>query len=404
METRREFLGASALSAAALSSAMAMRPGLAAPAGSAKKIRIGVVGGGFGAAFQWHNHPNCEVAAVTDLRADRRKRLRERYRCDNFYESLEVMLQRAKNLDAVAVFTGAPDHARHVEMCMRRGLHVVCAVPACLTLAEAERLKELKEKTGLRYMMAETSYYRQACIYARNLFRSGGFGAIFYSEVEYYHNQDLDKIVNDKTTMFYEPDGSRSWRWGYPPMLYPTHSTGFLVGVTGERIVRVSSLGWGTSHPHNDDNRYNNPFWNEAALMQTDRGHMVRCNMFKLVGAGGERAQWFGEKGSLYMRNRGLHPNTWAQRTGDPTDPPEPVEIPEYWKSDMLPEPMRLASGHGGSHVFISAEFINALLEDREPAIDLYESLAMTVPGIVAHESSLKNGEQMEVPQFDPSG
>ena len=70
----------------------------------------------------------------------------------------------------------------------------------------------------------------------------------------------------------------------------------------------------------------------------------------------------------------------------------------------MLPEPMRLASGHGGSHVFISAEFINALLEDREPAIDLYESLAMTVPGIVAHESSLKNGEQMEVPQFDRPG
>ena len=249
METRREFLRASALSAAALSSAMAMRPGMAAPAGSTRKIRLGVVGGGFGASFFWHKHPNCEVAAVTDLRADRRKRLRERYSCDNFYDSLEVMLQRAKNLDAVAVFTGAPDHARHVGMCMRRGLHVVSAVPTCLTLAEAENLKQIKEKTGLRYMMAETSYYRQACIYARNLFKAGGFGELFYSEVEYYHNQDLDKIVTDKSTMFYEPDGSRSWRWGYPPMLYPTHSTGFLVGVTGERIVRVSSLGWGTSHP-----------------------------------------------------------------------------------------------------------------------------------------------------------
>jgi hypothetical protein len=31
----------------------------------------------------------------------------------------------------------------------------------------------------------------------------------------------------------------------------------------------------------------------------------------------------------------------------------------------------------------------------------VYESLAMTVPGIVGHQSALKDGEQMKVPQFD---
>ena len=77
------------------------------------------------------------------------------------------------------------------------------------------------------------------------------------------------------------------------------------------------------------------------------------------------------------------------------------MAIPQYWKSDMLPEAMRHASGHGGSAVFISAEFVNALLEGREPEIDLVHSLAMTVPGIVAHQSALKAGEQLEVPQFD---
>jgi hypothetical protein len=68
----------------------------------------------------------------------------------------------------------------------------------------------------------------------------------------------------------------------------------------------------------------------------------------------------------------------------------------------MLPESMRHDSGHGGSAVFISAECVNALLEDREPEIDLYQSLAMTVPGIVAQQSALKEGEQLDVPQFDP--
>ena len=42
-----------------------------------------------------------------------------------------------------------------------------------------------------------------------------------------------------------------------------------------------------------------------------------------------------------------------------------------------------------------------ALVEDKEPVIDVYESLAMTAPGIVAHQSALKNGEQLDIPSYD---
>jgi hypothetical protein len=31
----------------------------------------------------------------------------------------------------------------------------------------------------------------------------------------------------------------------------------------------------------------------------------------------------------------------------------------------------------------------------------LYDSLAMTVPGIIAHQSAMKQGEQLTVPQFE---
>jgi hypothetical protein len=75
--------------------------------------------------------------------------------------------------------------------------------------------------------------------------------------------------------------------------------------------------------------------------------------------------------------------------------------VSDFWKTDRLPEAMRHGSGHGTSAVFLSAEFIDALLADREPTVDLYESLAMTAPGIVAHTSALKSGEQLEVPSFD---
>jgi predicted dehydrogenase len=404
MESRREFLGRSALSAATLAAAAAAPAGFAAPADSSKKIRIGVVGGGFGSQYHWHEHPNCTVAAVTDLRADRRQALQEVYRCDTVYASLEAMLREHKALDAVAVFSGAPSHYKHVEMCMNRGLHVISAVPATTSLEDAEKLRALKERTGLRYMMAETSYYRQPNIYARNLFNQRGFGELYYSELEYYHDRgDLDKLLTDKSTRFYEPDGSRLWRWGLPPMLYPTHCLGHLVGVTRERIKRVSCLGWGQQHPWLTENAYNNPHWCQSALMQTDEEHMVRCNIFWLSTADGERARWFGDKGSLHMAVNGLYGDSWLPRSHelDRDERVEPVDIPQYWKSEMLPEAMRHRSGHDGSHTFLAAEFINALVEDREPTVDVYEALAMTVPGIIANQSALKNGEQLEVPNFD---
>ncbi len=357
-----------------------------------RKVRIGVVGGGFGAAFHWHEDPNCVVTGVTDLRPDRREVLRNRYRCDQVYDSLETMIQEARDIDAVAIFTEAPNHEKHVRMSMERDWHVICAVPACLALAEAERLKEVKERTGLKYMMAETSYYRHHCIAARELYQQDKFGELFYSEVEYYHPHIGDQV---SPLSFY--NGKRTWRYGYPPMLYPTHSTGLLIGVTKERFTEVSCLGWGNAdNPALKDNQYHNPFNAASALFKTDRGHSCRCNVFWDGTADGERAQWFGTKLTFYMPGSGGQPF----RLQGP-DAPKWDKLPDYWH--RVPASMARDGGHGGSHPFLTHEFVSALIEDREPVIDLYESLAMTVPGIVAHQSALKDGEQLPIPRFEKS-
>ncbi|NLF71830.1 MAG: Gfo/Idh/MocA family oxidoreductase [Candidatus Anammoximicrobium sp.] len=402
--SRRSFLECSGAAALVAGGDLLTRVGRAYPQETDKTIRMAVVGGRFGATFHWHEHPRCVVTAVTDLYPERRERLKNQYRCDAVYDSLETMIREAKDVDAVAVFSGAPDHAKQVKMCLDRGWHVVCAVPACVSLEEAAMLKEHKEKTGLRYMMAESSWYHQECIFARNLHRAGGFGELFYTEGEYYHDHgDLQKALTDKSGLPYNPDGTRSWRWGYPPMLYPTHSLGFLVGVTGERVVKVSCLGWrGTrpevrEHPFVTDNAYGSPFWCQASIMSTNRGHMCRVNEFRRCTNYGDRAQWFGDEATFYTPLSGVHESVICVRGKSA----EIVAVPQYWQSDLLPEPMRRPSGHRGSAMFISAEFVNALLEDREPEIDLYESLAMTVPGIVAQESALKDGQQLAVPSFD---
>src|SRR6476659_4551083 len=57
-----------------------------------QKVRIGIVGGRFGAQFQWHLDPDCAVAAVCDIRPDRLQQLAEVYHCPNTYSDFHRML------------------------------------------------------------------------------------------------------------------------------------------------------------------------------------------------------------------------------------------------------------------------------------------------------------------------
>ena len=239
--SRRAFLDktGSAVLAGALVAEAAKAAAADPPLDPDRKIKMGIVGGGFGSSFQWHEDPNCIVHAVSDLRTDRRAHLMKTYRCRRSYESLEKMIFDDE-IEGIAMFTPAPDHVDHCVLAMNAGKHVICAVPAALNLEDAERLREAKERHDRKFMMAETSYYRYHTIGARDLFAQGKFGRLFYSEVEYYHPHSEEHLKR-----YWHYKGKRTWRYGFPPMLYPTHSTGFLVGVTKERLTSVSCLGWG---------------------------------------------------------------------------------------------------------------------------------------------------------------
>ncbi|MFP4499665.1 MAG: Gfo/Idh/MocA family protein [Candidatus Hydrogenedentota bacterium] len=391
--SRRSFLaGGAALLAASPVIAQSLNelPRAAWAPASEKKVRIGVVGGRFGLSFHWHEHPNCTVEAVSDLRPGRRAQLQGRYKCEKAYPSLETLVLDP-GIDAVALFTPAPDHARHVLLCFEHGKHVISACPACMTLDEAHAMHEAQERTGLTYMSAETSYYRWESITARRLFEAGKFGEMVYCEGEYYHpgiGYSTDSLS------WWAGNEQKTWRYGFPPMLYPTHSTAFLVGVTNERLVSVSAIGKREKKdPAFQDNRYNNPFSNGTALCRTDKGHPFRFNVFWDVFAHGERATWFGDEAVLYMPGHGGQP--FAAKFERETI----TEVPDYFHE--VPEAMRYNKGHGNSHPFLTNEFIMALVEERAPAIDLEKALAFCVPGIVAHDSCFKDGETLPIPQFE---
>lgn len=370
--------------------------------GRTGQVRIGVVGGGFGSSFQWHLHPHSKVTAVCDIRPDRLRRLAEVYHCGNTYKDFREFLKHPE-LDAVAVFTPLPLHVWMDIEAMKAGKHVISAVPAGMSIEELERLLETVKSTGLKYMMAETSYYRPEVLTCMEWARQGKFGTIFYSEAEYHHEGLLPLMYDDR--------GFPTWRHGLPPMHYPTHSTGIVIPITGERLVEVQAVGWGDNHEILQTNQYKNPFWNTTSFFKTSGGHCSRISVFWHVAAGGtERGAVYGDRMSYIMARPEGSPNTVVtiSKNGktilDANGYPEgDVKIETYRQPnhvEKLPESLRVQSGHGGSHTFITHEFVSAIIEDRLPAVNAWEAVAYTAPGIVAHQSALRGGEPMKIKDY----
>jgi hypothetical protein len=113
--SRRNFLKTGGIAALGMTLPLNLSFALSA---SARKLRVGIVGGRFGCSFQFHEHPNCIVEAVSDLRPERRDNLMRTYKCSKSYNSLEELV-KDKNIDAVAVFTEGPNHVKHVLECLK---------------------------------------------------------------------------------------------------------------------------------------------------------------------------------------------------------------------------------------------------------------------------------------------
>lgn len=206
----------------------------------------------------------------------------------------------------------------------------------------------------------------------RQIYRAGGLGKLVYAEGEYFH------YMGTPIPSF------KDWRVGLPPQFYPTHSNAYYVGVTGGSFTEVSCLGMPSVIPHLQpaNNRYKNPFGTEVALLRTSEGGMARMAVsWDTPRYEGEMGRVRGQKGAYHKTFVGLQ-----RATADVRRPPLPPGVEGGF--------------HGGSHGHLMNEFVTAVLEDRQPLVDVIAALNMTAAGIVSHQSALKDGEWLKIPQY----
>ncbi len=360
---------------------------------SDKKVRVGIAGEGvcnFGSAFGWQNHPNADVVACSDLNLDNCKKLQQRVKAPKTYRSCEEMIKNAAadKLDCVYIATDAPSHVRLAIMALEHGLHVTTAVPAVFGADQLElvpKLIDAVKRSGKIYYMNETSAFRAQCYEMRKLYEAGMLGAISYTEGEYFHSRETADVSGKANHNSYN-----GWREGLPPQYYPTHSNAYYTCVTHKRFSKVTCTGiTSLLHQYCKGNRYNNPFGAEYAMFQCEDGSAARMLVhFDGPSVFAEYGRIWGQKG-CYIPEKGGY-RGWFKD-----------EVAKFdLKRPPLPDGMK-NNAHGGSHGYLTDDFIRSiLLKDHRPCVDVYAALNMTVAGIYAHLSAMKDGERLVIPEI----
>ncbi len=147
------------------------------------KLRVGVVGAGFGGAVHapaFALHPRFEVVAIASPSSAERV-ARER-KIPHAFRSVGEMLAGVE-LDVVSVASPPFDHHDSVLAALAAGKHVLCEKPLALDVAQAEAMLAASERAGTTAALAFEFRYVPAVIALKELIDNGHLGALRELEV-----------------------------------------------------------------------------------------------------------------------------------------------------------------------------------------------------------------------------
>ena len=342
------------------------------------KTELGVIGYGIrsnvlmGACASFEG---IRLSAIADLGAAARDRAARDYPEMAQFEDYRAMLDSGK-VSAVLIETPPSTHAECAIEALKRGIHVLCDVPAVHEIDEAQALWDAGEASKAVYSFGATTNfwgYVDTCLDLKN---KGMLGKPFYCEAEYV--ADLGDLV--VTT---------PWRKHYEPIRYCTHSLGPILRWVDEDLAEVSCFDTGgqTTGDAGDHDAMVAIFRTESnvvvkLLTSFCNSHPAPFHRYVCHGTKGyfEKTHSLadGESQVLFSTKEvyGMHGLTRL---------PVTESRPELAGAPGVGE-------HGGADYSMVKDFIEAIQGVKPPTVNMREALRMTLPGLFALESAKAGG------------
>ncbi|MDF2721882.1 MAG: glycosyl hydrolase family protein 2 [Paenibacillus sp.] len=351
-------------------------------------IRLGVLGLSRGRTFAKDSELlGVKLVAVCDWNEDRLHGFKREHGHVATYTDYDRFLEH--DMDAVVVANYFHQHAPVAIKALRAGKHVLSETAACKTIQEGVELCREVEKSGKIYMFAENCNYFKVVLTMREQYRNGVVGDVKYAEGEYVHPVP-------KETSFQLAPGLDHWRNHLPSTYYCTHTLGPLMYMTDTMPATVNALSI-TATPELDRTRIKHGDPASVILCRMDNGAVFRL----LFGGLAARPHYYfrvhGFKGKLdtiYEEELvRIGRNSWELREGEQERESVKAAYPMH-------ESVAQHAGHGGGDFWIVYHFAEAIRSGRQPYLDVYRGVAMSVVGILALKSAHQNGAPFDVPDF----
>src|SRR4051812_11857365 len=367
---------------------------------STRRVKMAMVGLGFGAEFIpiYLKHPNAQVTAICQRSKDKLDKVGDAFGIGKRYTSYDELL-KDPDVEAVHINSPIPDHAPMSLAALKAGKHVMCTVPMATTVEDCQRIVELVKQTGLKYMMAETVVYSREFLFIKELYQKGELGKLQYMQAS--HPQDMDGWPDYWERMI--------------PMHSATHVVSPVLGLVNGLAEYVSCFGSGTVR-EDIQKKSGNKFAVESCHIKI-KDSDVAAHIWRFLY---DVARQYRESIDVYGTKQSFE---WTLTENDEhilhtAKKPEPeipsrVQVPDY--AHLLPEPIRQftrsiqdadhlsfiqGGGHGGSHPHLVNEMVSALIDGRDPRPNAVTSANWTCVGLCAHESAMKGGEIVRLPEF----
>lgn len=431
LSSRRSFLK----TAAAVGAGLTVVPNIS-KAGISKArekgtARIAVIGlgRGFGHFKRAVDTENVSITALCELDKERlekaQKYLDEKglARAAEYTEgeyAFEKMLAR-DDIDGVIIATPWLWHTRMAVATMKAGKYAGVEVSAANTIEECWDLVNTSEATGMPCMILENVNFRRDVLAVMNMVKQGVFGEIVHARCGYRHSL-LGVKFNADLKFGEGAHGEARWRTQHSLKrnadVYPTHGLGPIAAMLdinrGNRFLYLTSTAskavglkdyieehpqGGTEHP------YAKLPWKQGdvitSTIKTTNGETIivthDCNLprpyslnFHVAGTDGVTDFDMGTK-RIFVEEPGKE-HQWEdfEKWQDKYDHP-------LWKKYAN---QAEGAGHGGMDFFVTREFINAVKEQRQPVMDVYDAAAWSSVTPLSEASIAQNSAPQYFPDF----
>lgn len=364
------------------------------------KVRVAMVGLGFGAEFIpiYQRHPGATVEAICRRNEKDLTEVGDRFNIGKRYTKFEQVLADPA-IDFVHINSPIPDHGWMSIEALKAGKHVMCTVPMSTSIEECEKICQLVQDTGLKYMMAETVVYSREFLFIKQMYEKGELGKIQYMAAS--HPQDMD--------------GWPEYWQHMIPMHYATHVVSPVLGLVNGRAEYVSCFGSGTIR-EDLAKKSGNKYAVESCHIKI-KDSDIAAHIWRFLF---DTARQYRESFDVYGTKKSFE---WSLVEGEPHvihtakkpehEIPSKVEVPDF--AHLLPKEIQMftrsiqdaehlsfiqGGGHGGSHPHLVNEFVSALRDNRDPWPNAVQSANWTCVGICAHQSTEQGGKIVELPKF----